>query len=96
MYLFIARLGKEALPLPCPVPHSTLTSWELSELLIWSSMSGTTCKGPLREDKDCLQGRCHIRLDSSLLPLTCLQSVTLDPASTCLTWLAVLGLSVVQ
>lgn len=42
---------------PAPAPDSTLTSWELSELLIWSSISGTTCKGPLREDRDCLQGR---------------------------------------
>lgn len=40
-----------------PGCHPQLTSWELSALLIWSSMSGTTCRGPLREDRDCLQGR---------------------------------------
>lgn len=46
----------------CP-SHPHLTSWELSALLIWSSMSGTTCKGPLRDDSDCLQGRqIYVRL----------------------------------
>lgn len=35
-----------------------LTSWELSALLIWSSMSGTTCRGPLRKTGTaCKEGR---------------------------------------
>lgn len=31
------------------------TSWGFSGLATWSSISGTTCKGPLSEDMDCLE-----------------------------------------
>lgn len=37
------------------------TSWGFSGLATWSSMSGTTCKGPLSEDMDCLQGERCVR-----------------------------------